>query len=123
MDSTSARYPKATVDEILQEVEGGRTLYEVRLSGGGGKVDLKLDEAGKLVAEERPVAREAVPTKVFHTLSVSKYGHWTIKQIEEVDNLERPELSGYEFRVSRKAKERELLFSKEGRLLSDEEGS
>jgi Putative beta-lactamase-inhibitor-like, PepSY-like len=119
LQAVTAKYPKATVNETVAETEDERTLYEVRLSTGTEQVDLKLDAAGKLLAEERPIALENVPQAVRAGLSGSRYANWQIKRFERIDNFEHPGQSGFEALVEKKGKEKEILFSIQGKILKE----
>jgi hypothetical protein len=121
LQAAMAKYPKATVTEAVLENDEGRSVYEIRLTAGGEKVDLKFDAAGKLISEERPIALNAMPPPVLVGLSSSHYGDWQVKKLERVENFERPDRSGFEALVEKKGKQRELLFSSQGKLLMDAE--
>jgi len=121
MLAVSTKYPKGKVNQTVTETEKDRTLYEVRLSNGKEKVDLKIDETGKVVAEERPVAMKSVPKPVSGALAASEYKSWKVQRIEKIDNLEAPDSSGYEVIVEKKGKGKELLYSGEGKLLEEED--
>jgi hypothetical protein len=121
LQAAAAKYPKATVTETVAETEKDRTLYEVRMSNGGAKVDLKLDQTGKLLAEEQPVAMKALPKPVQTALSASQYKDWKVQRIEKVENLESPDRSGFELIVEKKGKAKELLFSGQGKLIEEED--
>ena len=108
MLAVTTKYPKAKVNQTVVETEKE-------------KVDLKVDETGKLVAEERPATMKSVPKPVSGALSASEYKSWKVQRVEKIDNLETPDSSGYEVIVEHKGKAKELLYSGEGKLLEEED--
>ena len=122
MEAVATNYPKAKVTEAVTETEGTRTLYEIRLLKGSERVDVKLDESGKLIAEERTIDLKTVPAAVLDASQAGPNAGWKIKHVEKVDNMETPTESGFEVLLQKSGqKKREVLFTRDGKFLKDEE--
>jgi hypothetical protein len=120
LQEVKTAYPKATILETVTETEENKTLYEVRLKDGASRVDLKIDAAGKLVAQEHILDPKAAPAAVLNAALAPPHADWKVTKVEKVDNLETPAESGYEVLIEKAGAKREVLLTMTGTLIKEE---
>lgn len=59
-----ARYPGATIEEIVRVESGDTVTWAVLVNDGGEEIELNVDEAGTVLEIEQTIAREALPAAV-----------------------------------------------------------
>jgi len=84
-------------------------------------VDLKIEPGGKLVQLEHPMDVKAAPAPVTNAALAPPYQEWTIKRVEKVDDLERPDQTGWEVTIEKSKRRREVLLTSQGALIKIED--
>lgn len=108
----------ATVRGYSQEVENGKTLYEVELTVNGHSKDVSLDAHGKVVEIEEEVALDSLPGAVRKGLADQARG----AKIGKVESLTKNDkLVAYEAQVVKGGKRSEIQVGADGKLLNHKE--
>ncbi len=118
--AVAAKYPKATLTKFAQEDEAGKTVYEVQLKVGQAKTELIVSADGKILTEEKTIARKELPAAVGKSLSTSLYTKAKLIKIEMVTDSAKPDAPTYEILVTHQGKAHELVFTATGQLTKDE---
>jgi TATA-binding protein-associated factor Taf7 len=77
------KFPKAEIEQVVKEVEDGKTIYEVALEIKDRAVDVALAADGTILVIEREIPFEEVPKAVKKALA-AKYPKAKIDKVEEV---------------------------------------
>lgn len=108
----------ATIKGYSQEVENGKTLYEVELVINGHSKDVTMDAAGKVVEVEEEVALDSLPTAVRKGLADQAHGD----RIGKVESLTKNDkLVAYEAQVVKAGKRSEIQVGADGKPLAHKE--
>jgi uncharacterized membrane protein YkoI len=73
----------AVIRGFAQEVENGKTLYEMQLTAGGHAKDVTFDGAGKVVGVEEEVALESIATPAREAIQKA-VGKGKLQKVESV---------------------------------------
>jgi hypothetical protein len=124
LDSVAKKYPNAKRVGFERELEGKTTTYEIKIVDGARKLEVELSPDGKITAEEEVIDIKGVPAVVRDALAKSpKWGKWTVKKVERVIKNEKTEAPQFEFHVVQNTAKAEVVFDKDGALVSTEGGS
>lgn len=108
----------ATVKRYSQEVENGKTLYEVELTVNGHSKDVSMDADGKIVEVEEEVAFNSLPEVARKGLADQAHGG----RIGKVESLmKNDKLVAYEARVVKAGKRSEIQVGPDGKPLAHKE--
>lgn len=108
----------ATIKGCSQEVENGKTLYEVELNVNGHSKDVTMDAAGKVVEVEEEVALDSLPEAVRKGLADQAHGG----KIGKVESLTKNDkLVAYEAHVVKAGKRFEIQVGPDGLPLNHKE--
>ena len=120
LEAAAARLSEAVMVGFSVEEESGKTVYEVRLEVRTRRVDLDITPDGKVLSEERTIARDELPDAVRKSLASSRYARAKVRRIEEVIDAARPDAPTYELVVEQAGRRHELVFSHTGELVGAE---
>ncbi|MDB4966479.1 MAG: hypothetical protein JWN44_2168 [Myxococcales bacterium] len=124
LDAVSHKYPNAKRVGFEREDTGKSVSYEVKLVDNARKIDVDVSGDGKILAEEEVIAMTEVPSAVRDALAKSpKYGKWTVKKVERVIKDEKTDAPLYEIVVTSDKSKAEVVFAKDGTLVSTENGA
>lgn len=118
--AVSARHPRSKMTDFAQEHEGGKTVYEVTLETGSGRLEVIVSPAGKILTEEQTIAMKDLPDPVRKSLARSRHAKAKVLRLEKVTDHRKPKEPTYELLVELLGKKHELVFSSAGRLLKEE---
>ena len=102
--AVKARYPQGEIEEVEQETEDGKTVYEVEVEiesdGHETELTLSLTPEGKILEIEKEIAAKDLPKAVAEALA-AKYPKASYQRIEEVVKVEndKDKLDSYEVLV------------------------
>jgi len=108
----------ATVMGYSQEVENGKTLYEVELTVNGHSKDVSMDADGKIVEVEEEVAFNSLPEAVRKGLADQAH-RGKIGKVESLTKNDK--LVAYEARVVQAGKRSEIQVGPDGKPLAHPE--
>jgi uncharacterized membrane protein YkoI len=109
----------ATIRGLAQETENGKMNYEVELKVNGHNKDVLIDPSGAVVEVEEQVALDSLPAAVKTTIEQNAGGG----KVVEVESItEGNTLTGYEARVRKAGKSREIKVGPAGQLMSKGKG-
>lgn len=120
LDAVHQKFPDMKAVRFEQEVEEGKTRYEVKLEGGKGSLELALSPDGKLLTKEKSITAEEIPESVKKGLQASKYAKWKIEKAEQVTDMANEKEPGVELTVSQGKQRHEVLFGFDGSIKNDE---
>jgi hypothetical protein len=83
LDAVKARFPDAKLVGAAEEMEEGKTVYEIAITIKKQKMDVTLTADGKIVEIEKEISAKALPKAVAQGLE-AKYPKATHKKVEEV---------------------------------------
>lgn len=105
---------QATIEELAQEVEHGRTFYEGSWNGPAGRTDALVTPAGDVVELEEMIPAGSVPAAVTTELQrAASDASFTV---------ERKTVYLYEGHFDRHGKEQEVLLTPDGRRYLEPKG-
>jgi Putative beta-lactamase-inhibitor-like, PepSY-like len=116
LKAAEAKYPQAKFTAFLEEIEDGKTIFEVQLEQAGHKTELMFAPDGTWVTEEQVLVLKEVPEAVQKALLNSAYGKAKVKRIEKVIDAKTPDAPHFEFLVAAAGKRHELVFNLAGDL-------
>jgi hypothetical protein len=108
----------ATIKGFSSEVEGGKTLYEVKLTVNEHGKDISMDKDGKIVEVEEEVAMDSLPPEVKAGLTKAA-GSGTIIRVETLAKAGK--IVAYEADVKNGSKHSEVQVGPNGNKLAHEE--
>jgi hypothetical protein len=123
LETVQQKYPGMKAVGFEQEVEEGKTQYEVKLKKGSDVLELALTPDGKLLTEEKKIAVSAVPENVKKGLDGSKYAKWKIQSAEQVTETGKEKEPNVELVLSQGKQRHEVLFAFDGSITKDEDQS
>ena len=100
------------VIEIEEEMEDGKTLYEVEVRVEGKTRDMTFDAAGKVVEAEMEVALASIPEAARAALEQAAAGG----EIIEVEAVTKDGVTVYEADIKKDGKKSEVVVSADGRI-------
>jgi uncharacterized membrane protein YkoI len=115
-EAIKAKFPAAELVSAEKEKEDGKTVFEVVIKNAGQKIEVIVDETGKIVAIEKVIAVKDLPKPVVEALE-KKYPKATIKKVEEVLKGDK---TTYELRIESGGKTLEVTFDSTGKFLEEE---
>lgn len=122
IERVKRKYPTAKMIAFEQEIENGAPSYEVRLADGPKQLEVVCSPNGRIIAEEEKIVIEVVPDPVRRSLRAhTKYGSWTIREVERVIFDEDTDSPSYELKLAKGAARAALIFSSDGKLMKTEE--
>ena len=116
LKTVSAKYPKAAMTSFSQEIEDGKTEFEVKLKNDGHVVEVSCSRDGTIVSEEEQITLKDVPEVVQKGLGASAFGKAKVRSIEKVTEAAEPNAPLYEFVILEGGKKHEVVFSAAGVL-------
>jgi uncharacterized protein YxeA len=108
----------ATVHGYTQEVEDGKTEYEIEMTVNGHSKDVSISPNGDVLEVEESVALDAIPAAVRDSL-LKKAGAGKITKVESIRKHDK--LVAYEAHILTGAKKSEAQVGPEGQALDHEE--
>ena len=108
----------ATIRGFSQEVENGRTLYEVEMTINRHGKDVNIDISGAVVEVEEQVEMDSLPAVVKDGLQ-TKAGKGKIVKVESITKHDK--LVAYEAQVRTDGKKSEIQVGPDGKPLDHEE--
>ena len=111
-------YPKATVDACAEEVEAGKTVYEIASREGGTGRDVLFEAGGGLILVEETVALGDVPDPVRQAVH-EMYPDGVVTLAEKIM---RDATVLYEFRVKDRDGLEEIVFDGSGKEVERSSG-
>lgn len=118
LDAVKARYPGSEIKGAEKEVEDGKTIYELKLTHEGHKLEVSATPEGKIVSVEKEIKVADLPAAVTAGVK-AKYPKATLKSAEEV---EEDGETTYEVVIEKSAgKAVGLTLSKAGKILEEDE--
>jgi hypothetical protein len=119
VEKTVAEQSKgATIRGFAQEVDKGKTYYEVQLTVNGHGKDISMDEKGDIVEVEEEVALDSLPPAVKEGL-LKAAGAGKIGKVESL--TKKGTLVAYEAVVRTGAKRSEIQVGPDGKKLAHPE--
>ncbi len=115
LQAVANKYPGAITNAYAQEDDRGKTVYEVKLSTGGSKVDVTFAKNGYVLFEERLIARQALPDGVKKALA-GRYARAVLLKIEKVTIIGKAELPLFRLQMKLENRRREVLLDANGKL-------
>ncbi len=112
-----AKYPHAKFVEAEREVEDGETTYEIAVEDGDDSLEFGVSESGKILEIEKEIPVAKLPKAVAEALQ-ARYPGLTPKTAEEVT---RDETKTYEVAMMIEGKEKEVVFTPEGKVIDSDE--
>jgi len=113
----SSKYPEAKIFNAEEEIEAGKTTYEVALSDKGTKLQIVLDAAGEVLAIEKEIPIDSIPKVVLDGLH-AKYPKASIAMAEEITKSSK---ITYEIKINKAdEKKTEVTFDDAGRFIEEE---
>jgi hypothetical protein len=103
-------YPKATVRGCAQEVEDGKTAYEIASTEGETGRDVLFYADGTLIVVEETIALGEVPRPVQEAL----HKGYSDEDVKLTEKIMRDGTVLYEFQVERQGKPVEIAFDPNG---------
>ncbi len=120
-DAVKAKFPAADLLHASQEVENGKTEYEVAIKNKGQKIDVTLTADGTITGLEKTIKVADLPKAVSDALD-QKYPGSSCSRAEEIvkvsDGTEK--LEAYELVIKTGEKKLEVNFSPEGKFMKEE---
>lgn len=114
----ASQFPKAKAERYSQDVEHGKTEYEVVLRTGRQSTEVSFAPDGTVLSQEQRLAVAELPNAVRQALT-STYAQAKVLKAEK-------ELKGhtthYEVLVSNHGKKSELVFDAQGKQIQHESG-
>jgi uncharacterized membrane protein YkoI len=108
----------ATVASCEQEVENGKTQFDVKLTGKGGEtLELDVTPDGKVVRTEEPVALTVLPPAVLRSL---KAKHPDAKPMRAEKQTDAAGKVVFEISFEADGKTREATIAPDGKLVGEE---
>lgn len=120
-DAVKAKFPAADLLHASQEVENGKTEYEVAIKNKDQKIDVTLTADGTITGLERTIKVEDLPKAVSDALAL-KYPGASRSPAEEIVRVTdgAAKLEGYEMVIKAGDKKLEVTFSPEGKFVKEE---
>jgi len=115
LQAVTTKYPGAITNAYAQEQDRGKTVYEVKLSTGEGKVDVTFAKNGYVLFEERLIARQDLPDEVKKALA-ARYAKAVLLKIEKVTIIGKADQPLFKFQMKLANRWRELLLDANGKL-------
>jgi uncharacterized membrane protein YkoI len=118
LNAFTAQYPDATVNEYSEEIDDGKTYYEISFQSGDQKIDISYDPEGKMVVLEESIPADEMPIQIKKAIT-AKIPQYSLILFEKVQEKGRVL---YEAKVlnTQNNKKYELLFTESGKLLGKE---
>src|SRR5215467_8865596 len=123
MDSLNARFPGLTIDSATEEVEGGKTLYDVELKQKGQKFETDIQADGTMLEVEKQLSEKQWP-KVLTAAIKSNHPNTVIKEVMEIFKVHGKEEVADHYEVTVEGagkKESEVLISLDGKPFKEED--
>jgi Putative beta-lactamase-inhibitor-like, PepSY-like len=123
LDALKAKFPDAKLVAAVEEMEEGKTVYEIAITSKKQKMDVTLTADGKIVEIEKEISAKDLPQAVAEGLE-TKYPKATHKKIEEVIKVKDGEekLEYYEVLLTTVQKKTvEIEIAPDGKILKVEE--
>ncbi|MCE9532711.1 MAG: PepSY domain-containing protein [Planctomycetes bacterium] len=117
--AVKAKFPDAELLSAEKETEDGKTLYEVDIKNKGQKIEVTVDEDGKIVEIEKEIAAKDLPKVVLDAIE-KKYPKATITKAEEITTGEKVK---FEMLITVCDKKLEVSFDPQGKFLEEEDKS
>lgn len=108
----------ATVTGYKKELEGGKPVFEVKMTVNGHSKDATIDPSGNLVEIEEQIALDALPAAVREGLQ-KKAGAGTISKVESI--TKQGSIVAYEAKVLTAGKKSEVQVGPDGKALAHQE--
>jgi membrane-bound inhibitor of C-type lysozyme len=118
--AVTTRYANARQVAWSKEREAGAIQYEVKLEQATQHLEVTLDGAGKVLAEEIEIELKAAPAAVQKAFAASKYGAWTLHKVEQITDGQEATKLTFEIAADQKAERVEVVFDANGKQLSVE---
>lgn len=111
-------YPDATIREYSEEVEDGKTYYEISFEFQGAEIDILYNIEGEVVELEETITAEEMPDQIQEAIAdeIPQFSLIRIERVEKEGKL------FYEAKVlnTQNNKKYELFFSESGKLMEKE---
>jgi uncharacterized membrane protein YkoI len=98
---------------LSKEVEGGKTVYEVKMRANGHGKDVTIDAAGAVTEIEEEVPLESIPGAARAAIEKAAGSG----QVTKVETVSAGNQTAYEAHLRRDGKRSEVKVSADGRLL------
>lgn len=115
LDALKKLADKSAITEFAEEIELGRKFYEGTWKGATGNVDALVTDSGDLVEIEESIAPEQVPARV--RAAAEKRAGKDVKIA-----FEKKTMILYEIHFEKSGKEREAIFTPDGRIYREAGG-
>jgi uncharacterized membrane protein YkoI len=122
MDSLDARFPGLTIDSAAEEVEVGKTLYDVELKQKGQKFETDIRADGTMLEVEKQLSEKQWP-EVLTAAIKSHHPNTTIKEVMEIFKVHGKEevADHYEVTIEESGKKAaEVLISLDGKPFKED---
>jgi|SRR5208337_6752 len=106
----------ATIRGFSKEVEGGKTVYEVKMKVNGHGKDVSMDASGAVIEVEEEVALESIPAAAQAAIKKAAGS----SQITKVEKVSGGKGTAYEAGLRKNGKRSEVRVSEDGRLLPED---
>ena len=118
MAAFKAKFPEVTINKAIEEVEDGKTTYELESTRPGGlSLDAVLKPDGTIVAVEKQIKPSELPAAVAPAVA-AKFPKSEITKAEAVDSAGKV---SYEVVVKKAdGKSATLIFDKDGKFVEEE---
>lgn len=120
LDAVRHKYPAAKVLGYEKETEGGKTVFEAKLTVGDQRIDVELSAEGRILAEETVVAADALPAAVKAGLEKSAYAKWSLSKVERIVENEDAAHPTYEVQLKNGAARMEVVLDATGAVIKAE---
>ena len=117
LEAVAARYPGANMTRFEREDEDGRTVFEVKVDGPAGPVELEFTPDAALLVEELTLAAKDLPEAVTRALAASPYAAAEIQRVEKVIETGKADAPTFELKVQQGESRHGLIYSATGELL------
>ena len=113
------RYPDAELTEAIKDSDEDSTTYHVTIRQKGTDLDLVLTPAGKLKEIRKEVDVEELPKKVLEALK-KKFPKATVKEAEEVIDVEEHDEMSYDLQLDDAGQSREVSVAADGASIRED---
>ncbi len=120
LETVRQTYAGAKQTGYSKEVEGGTTLYEVRLLRGHDRLEVSLQADGKIASEETETRFAALPRAVRGGFRGSRYAAWKVGKVERIITAGDTAKPTWELALRRGRNAVEARFDAAGKLIKDE---
>jgi len=119
LEAFKEAYPGAVVREYGEELEDGDKAYEISFTHKGQKIDILYAQDGNVIELEETIPAAELPAAIHDELN-DRFDQYEIKETEKIT---KGADIFYEVRLTATSDEKayELIFSQDGRLISQEQ--